>query len=564
MSNNRNYQISTERIDDIVILLSVMKQIGLPEIINQYLPRHGKEKGLDWGWVTVIWLSYILSRGDHRKVKVRDWVDQRSYTLETVCGLDLKETDFTDDRLGILLRRLSQTETWSRIETHLSQESIRVYSLPTQQIRIDATTNSGYHQVSEEGLFQFGKSKDDPNLPQIKTMMASLDPLGMPLATLVVSGENADDGLYLPAFEQVTSTLNEPELLCVGDCKMSAIQTRASIHCAHHYYLTPLSRVGTVPQQLEEWIAQAQKGSLESIQITRSLENGTSKFLGTGYELEREQKTILNGKTQTWTERVFLIRSQSYLETQIRGLHQRLKTAQDKLFALTPVVGRGKRQVREEEELCQKAEGILRHHRVEGLLHYTYDYEVPTRHRAGRYQITAVTSNKSAIKQVEQQLGWRAYVTNAPKERLSLPQGLLTYRDEWIAERSFHRLKGVPLSLSPFFVQRDDQVQGLVHLLSLAVRLLTLIEFVVRRDLKASGESLVGLYPGNPKKATQQPTAEKILEAFENLTVTLFEIRGNSYAHVCELNSLQQQIIRCLGLSPEIYAGLVDSSLVSL
>lgn len=560
MSKNQTYEISTERIDDIVLLLSVMKQIGLPEIINQYLPRHGNEKGLDWGWVSVIWLAYILSKGDHRKVKVRDWVAQRSYTLETVCGLELRETDFTDDRLSILLRRLSQGDTWSKIERHLSRESIRVYSLPTQQIRFDATTNSGYHQVSEEGLFQFGKSKDNPNLAQIKTMMGSLDPLGMPVATLVVSGEKADDGLYLPAFEQVTSTLNQPELLCVGDCKMSAIKTRASIHCGHHYYLTPLSRIGTVPEQLEGWIDQAQKGSLESIEITRPLENGKQKFLGTGYELERKQETMLNGKTQTWTERVFLIRSQSYLETQIRGLHQRLDTAQEKLLALTPAVGRGKRQVREEEELCRKAEEILRHHRVEGLLGYTYDYEVPTRRCAGRYQITGVTRHQNAIEEVEKQFGWRAYVTNAPKERLSVPQGLLTYRDEWIAERSFHRLKGVPLSLSPFFVQRDDQVQGLVHLLSLAVRLLTLIEFVVRTRLKASGESLVGLYRGSPSRSTQRPTAEKILEAFENVTVTLFEIRGNAYAHVSELNSVQQQIIRCLGLSPDIYSGLVDSS----
>lgn len=151
-------------------------------------------------------------------------------------------------------------------------------------------------------------------------------------------------------------------------------------------------------------------------------------------------------------------------------------------------------------------------------------------------------------------------MTNAPQARLSLPQSVLTYRDQWIAERSFHRLKGVPLSLSPFFVQRDDQVKGLVHLLSLAVRLLTLVEFVVRSRLQASGESLVGLYPGNPKKATQRPTAEKLLEAFQNLTVTLFEIRGNSYGDVSDLNSVQQQIIKCLGLSPEIYSGLVDSS----
>ncbi|MDX2097737.1 MAG: hypothetical protein SFW36_08160, partial [Leptolyngbyaceae cyanobacterium bins.59] len=49
----------------------------------------------------------------------------------------------------------------------------------------------------------------------------------------------------------------------------------------------------------------------------------------------------------------------------------------------------------------------------------------------------------------------------------------------------FHRLKGAPLSISPLFVQRDDQVKGLFHLLSLALRLMTLIEFVVRRQLQS-------------------------------------------------------------------------------
>src|SRR5215813_9252887 len=42
------------------------------------------------------------------------------------------------------------------------------------------------------------RGKDDPTRPQIKVMMGSLDPLGMPLSTDVLSGERADDGLYIP------------------------------------------------------------------------------------------------------------------------------------------------------------------------------------------------------------------------------------------------------------------------------------------------------------------------------------------------------------------------------
>ena len=560
MRNKNSCQISSERVDDVVLLLNLMKQIGLPEMINQHLPRHGNEQGLNWGWVATIWLSYILSQGDHRKVKVREWVNQRSYTIETVCDLELRETDFTDDRLGILLRRLSHDHSWKDIETDLNRHSIRVYQLGVNQVRIDATTTSGYHLVTEEGLFQFGHSKDNPNLPQIKTMMASLDPLGMPLVTKLVSGEKADDELYVPALKQIFSTLDSPGLLCVGDCKMSAINTRGSIHGENHYYLCPLSKVGQVPQLLSEWIELALSEQLFGVTIIRHGDDGQEQVLGQGYELQREQETIVNGVTQTWTERVLLVRSSSYFKKQRRGLQTRLETASQKLLALTPPVGRGKRQIRDELELRQKAQAILKTHRVEGLLDYDYDYEVPTRSRPGRYQITAVTANQTRIQQVEQQLGWRAYVTNAPGERLSLPQSVLTYRDEWIAERSFHRLKGCSLSISPFFVQRDDQVKGLVHLLSLAVRILTLIEFVVRRSLQESGESLRGLYPGNPKQATQRPTAEKLLAAFKHLTLTLFRIKGEWYGDVTELNPLQNQILFCLGLSPDIYSGLVENS----
>ncbi len=279
-------------------------------------------------------------------MKLREWVNQRSYTLETVCDVSLRETDFTDDRLSILLRRLSPTHTWSQIETNLNRDTISVYQLPVSQVRIDATTNSGYHLVTEDGIFQFGHSKDNPNLPQIKTMMASLDPLGMPLVTKVVSGEKADDGLYVPALKQIFSTLNNSGLLCVGDCKMSAINTRASIHRSDHYYLCPLSKVGQVPQLLSEWIELALTEQLERVKIIRHSDDGQEQVLGMGYELEREQETTINGLTQTWTERVLLIRSDSYLKKQQRGLQTRLATAKEKLLALTPPVGRGKRQIR--------------------------------------------------------------------------------------------------------------------------------------------------------------------------------------------------------------------------
>ena len=560
MDKKQNYQIISERIDDIVLLLNMMKQMRLPELINSYLPRHPNQQGLDWGWVAVIWLSYILSQGDHRKVTVREWVNQRRYTIEKVCGISLVDTDFTDDRLTILLRKLSQEETWSQIEQTLNTNTISIYDLSVEQIRLDATTMSGHHLVSESGLFQFGHSKDDPSLAQIKVMLASLDPLGMPLATTVVSGEQADDGLYRPIFKQVSQNLGRSGLLWVGDCKMSSLETRGLIHSQQHYYLAPLSRVGKVSGLIDQWVKQVRTGVLAGQEIIRVDSEDRSRQIATAYELSRPQQMKIGQEELTWTERVLLVHSQVYQQQQQRGLQKRLKTATEKIQALTPSPGRGKRQIRDEATLHQRVQAILKAHRVAELLNFDYQYQPPQAPRQGRYQITAVIPDESSIEQVQLLFGWRAYVTNAPIEKLSLHQAVLTYRDEWLVERNFGRLKGVPLSITPFFVQRDDQVTGLVHLLSLAVRLLSLIEFVVRRRLHRTGESLKGLYPGNPTRATIRPTTEKLLKAFDNLTLTLIQARGEWYGDVTPLNPLQSQILTFLGLSPEIYSGLVENS----
>lgn len=127
-------------------------------------------------------------------------------------------------------------------------------------------------------------------------------------------------------------------------------------------------------------------------------------------------------------------------------------------------------------------------------------------------------------------------------------------------ERGFNRLKGAPLSISPLFVQRDDQVKGLFHLVSLALRLLTLIEFVVRRQLQREQTTLIGLNPNNPNQPTNKPTAERLLRAFRNITVTLINVHGQSLGHVPPLNALQQEIIRLLGLPPDIYSKIIGNS----
>ena len=568
--------IKSERIDDFVLLLETMKRLGLAAILDRHLTRHGLQQGLSWGWVATIWLAHILSQSDHRKLTVRDWVRQAHETLERVTGLNIRETDFTDDRLTLLLRRLSKPQTWHAIELELGQSIVRVYDLKPKRVRLDPTTVSGYHAGGEESLFQFGNSKDNPALRQIKVMVGALDPLGLPLVTDVVSGEKADDPLYVPAVDRIVQMITVLGLLFVGDCKMSALATRAHIHRLQHHYLCPLAMTETNAELLAEWVQEAinSQHTLQPVYVEHA--TGERVLLAEGYEIERTVVAEEAGQTVEWVERVIVAHSETYAQVLKRGMEQRLSRATAELLALTPAPARGKRQIRDEAKLVAAAEAVLKARNVVGLLTYTFERQEkcqtryvgrgrgnpnrPTRETVEvRYQITAVTRQEDAIAALQKMMGWRAYATNAPAKELTLEQALLVYRDEWLIERGFHRLKGAPLSLDPMFVKRDDQVVGLTNLLSIGVRLLTLIEFVVRQKLKQGQEKLVGLHAENPKKGTDTPTTERLLKAFDNVTLTIVHLPGQVIHHVTPLTALQIRILELLGLSPAVYTALATN-----
>jgi transposase len=199
--------IITERVDDMPVLLAQMERMGLVEVLDAHLPTHGNWQGLSFGRVTTIWLSSILSRGDHRLVHGEPWVAQRQMTLSQAMGEVVRAHECSDDRLEIVLRLLSDDKGWESFASTLNQHLVRVYDLQAERVHVDSTSASTYASVSDEGLFQFGHSKDHrPALPQVKVMQAVLDPLGMPLATEVVSWERADAPLSIPCIERVQAS----------------------------------------------------------------------------------------------------------------------------------------------------------------------------------------------------------------------------------------------------------------------------------------------------------------------------------------------------------------------
>ena len=123
-------------------------------------------------------------------------------------------------------------------------------------------------------------------------------------------------------------------------------------------------------------------------------------------------------------------------------------------------------------------------------------------------------------------------------------------------------MKDRPVGIRPFYVRRDDQITGLTHLLTLALRLLTLIEIQVRHSLTQTGERMSVLYEGQPSRKTTRPTGVSLLKAFARGEVTLTGIQmGERYSwHITPLSSLQKQILAYLKLSPSLYKRLMENS----
>jgi transposase len=139
-----------------------------------------------------------------------------------------------------------------------------------------------------------------------------------------------------------------------------------------------------------------------------------------------------------------------------------------------------------------------------------------------RSHITRIAREGDTIAALPQRFGWQALVTNAGHTRRSLQEAVLCYRNAYRVARLFTRLKSRVHS-APLVVKRNDHIEGLTSLLTLGVRVLTVMAFVLRRSLENAHAKLPGMHPENKQKMADKPTAERILHAFRTIALTIIK-----------------------------------------
>jgi transposase len=248
-------------------------------------------------------------------------------------------------------------------------------------------------------------------------------------------------------------------------------------------------------------------------------------------------------------------------------LDARLEKAEQAIKAINQQ-GRGRKRL-DEEALRAAVASILTRYDLVGLL--AVDYYVKTQTTSQRaylgrpaQEVTVVTATVStsraatAYDNTVRCLGWRVFVCNDTE--LGLGEAVLAYREEYIVEHGFSRLRGKILGLTPLYLTSTTRIKGLIRMLSIGLRVLCLIEFTVPKALQEQSEKLDGIYAGNPKRATVRPTTEMMLRAFIGIHLVTANFGGTNWRNVPPLNTVQSRILVLLGFPAAIYQALSEQS----
>jgi transposase len=548
-------QVKQEELGDLPLLGHIIKQTELISLMDQHFPVHGNWKAPSIGKMVMGWLMYIISECDHRLYTVEGWAESHLNVLRQVLEApDLQASAFQDDRLGMLLEFFAKDERWAAFQKDYNASLLRLYALDQSIVRVDSFNAPSYREARSEGLFQFGYQKShQADEPYIKTMVAALDPMALPVATYCVSGSKNDDDLYVPAIEQARQSLLPKGLLYVGDVKMGSAATCANLASSGNFYLCPLSNSYYPKDLLEQGVAQALSAQSNLLSVWRSTKkNGPLEENARVFELPERQRTE-QGTSFVWTERLVLVLSLAYAASQERSLKENLREAQQVL--LERFLPRKHREVWKGNKMAAAkafVDKVLHKYRVQNYLDVDL-FVSPNEPDTSPISIT-IRPNETRINKYLRMAGWRIYVTNADAQRLPPVQMVEYYRQEYRIEQQFHKLLTKTTDLLPINLKNENRVVALIRVVILALQFVTLIQHTIRSKLKEQDQSIKDLIPGNRGRAVNSPTAELILKRFKGINAIWIQLPDQQFwSTIQNLDPVHNQILILLNCPHDLY-----------
>ena len=531
----------SEPIDDIPLLLTYLHRIGLQQSIDHHFHSDLSDSDVSLGRLLVIWLAHMLTQSKRQARHLRSWVASHQFTLQRYVGQQIPLSAVSDIRLHKALTALGDDAAWLQFEAAFNKQLIAQHKIRDQHVHLSSA--SGQLYMTSEGILQFDQGRRWwSGAIGLRLTVCQLYPSGLPIAVVAAALGDERSAVTAEALQHTRSAISAQRAIYVSNSELKG-DLRATLRAYGDGYVCKLDR-----DTLLATLAHTTPQSLQHLVSGTPGEPGD--HFADGYEFD------VDPALEGWQERRILVRNFAQLHQQNRDLDERLGSAQIELAALNER-RRGKRRPRSLDEMQSAVEAILAQYAVESLLRVAYvetsDTRIVRRYR-GRptmprtEHVVSINTqlDEAAVHAYRQQLGWRIFASNVPADELPIDE---VAQIELDMPPLIRRVCGKPLSITAGIVHHEPQIRGLIRFVSLAMRTLALIdEALYHRAME------VGLEPYDKTSGNgQQLLAERLLEAYKELTLTVISEGYERRYHVTTLSSVQRRMLEVLGLPASIY-----------
>ena len=490
-------------------VLGTIGKLGLASLISS---KPSRERDL----VVAMVAERLIAPGS-KLATTRLWNDS---TLAAELSVEDADVDELYRALDWLLRRQHRIEA-KLAARHLEEGAVVLY---------DASTS--YYEGRTCSLARFGHDRDGKKLPVILYGLLT-DQVGRPVAVEVYPGNTGDPATVGDQVEKLRERFSLSRMVIVGDRGML---TQAQIEKLKQY-----PGLG--------WIS-----SLRSPAIRSLVESGhLQRSLFDETDLAEIRAPQFPG------ERLIVCFNPFLAAERGRKREALLQATQKALGRLEAEVKRRTKTPLGKAEIGVKAGRVL------------------GRFKMGKHFTLTITDGAFAWSRREESIRREAdldgiYVvrTSEPKERLSAPDAVRTYKSLALVERAFRCLKGVDLLVRPIFHRTEDHVRAHVFLCMLAYY----VEWHMREawapllfqdeELRQQRKLRDPVAPAQPspsarrKKATRRSSEGLPLHSFKTLLAELAKRCRNTcrvktdpasrFTMVSDPNPLQARALQLLGL----------------
>lgn len=529
-------ELQVRHLGPLPILVPFLKQTGLQAIIDSAVPTITRKHLSHGQVVSALVLNRLLS--PRALYAVQDWSRQ----VAIAEALQIDPGELNDD---CLLRTLEAIfPHLESIQGTLTWQVLERFGLDTAFIHWDLTSfffEGGYDEAQQDAtvpLVNYGPPKKQDAgkwRKQMQVGVATTEDGGVPFWHRPFSGNAAEVSVVGDVMEELRKRVRRGTFTLVGDSKLISRDNMRKALGLGLTFLGPETRSDGI-QQLYLTLRAESDPAYRLRRFTYGTDRKPRPQVYMGFETSFVLTDEETGQEHQ-LRRLFIVSAEERRAAR-RNRRRKLAKLDSEIAKIRRNLGRYSYQT--PKQVRSRIQSLLEAAKLQDA----YDWSVTG---AGRKMRLRFEKNPAAFWQMRQLDGVYTLVTNLGPEYTS-DQLLERYKRQYLSERRFRDLKG-PLHLRPVFLKKNRRIVALVFIVYVALLVYTLIERAARKHLAQTGTTLPDPYTGRRLK---QPTARRLLAAFEYYSVNLRQTEDDWEYLAPPFNPIQQQILAALGIDQPV------------